>query len=174
MTLFDPSPPNDVTFSVGYTTPASAARSSLYCSDVAKMINCPVLHVNGDCPEGNYLSHAESFAHTGDMIAGLTSFPDVSRAIEIAFKYRNHFRKDIVIDLMVYRRWHVSSINGAHANLNIDAQGSQRIGRTCVHTANYVPEDPVTEKRASTLRRQTGGACDFSFEHVCARGVVFY
>ncbi|KAF8137705.1 thiamine diphosphate-binding protein [Boletus edulis] len=66
---------------VGYTTPASAARSSLYCSDVAKMVNCPVLHVNGDCPE------------------------DVSRAIEIAFKYRNHFRKDIVIDLMVYRRW---------------------------------------------------------------------
>ncbi|KAH0826763.1 thiamine diphosphate-binding protein [Lanmaoa asiatica] len=66
---------------IGYTTPASAARSSLYCSDVAKMVNCPVLHVNGDYPE------------------------DVSRAIEIAFKYRNYFRKDIVIDLMVYRRW---------------------------------------------------------------------
>ncbi|KAG8217006.1 thiamine diphosphate-binding protein [Butyriboletus roseoflavus] len=66
---------------IGYTTPASAARSSLYCSDVAKMVNCPVLHVNGDYPE------------------------DVSRAIEIAFKYRSHFRKDIVVDLMVYRRW---------------------------------------------------------------------
>ncbi|KAG9310005.1 thiamine diphosphate-binding protein [Chiua virens] len=72
---------------IGYTTPASAARSSLYCSDVAKMVNCPVLHVNGDYPE------------------------DVSRAIEIAFKYRSHFRKDIVIDLMVYRRWQVSSFN---------------------------------------------------------------
>ncbi|KIJ59952.1 hypothetical protein HYDPIDRAFT_117851 [Hydnomerulius pinastri MD-312] len=66
---------------IGYTTPASSARSSLYCSDVAKMINCPVLHVNGDYPE------------------------DVVRAVEIAFKYRNHFRKDIVIDLIVYRRW---------------------------------------------------------------------
>ncbi|KAF8546555.1 hypothetical protein OG21DRAFT_1104052 [Imleria badia] len=51
------------------------------------MINCPVLHVNGDCPE------------------------DVSRAIEIAFKYRNYFRKDIVIDLVVYRRWGHSELD---------------------------------------------------------------
>ncbi|KAL4072369.1 thiamine diphosphate-binding protein [Scleroderma yunnanense] len=70
-----------IVVNIGYTTPASSARSSLYCSDVAKMINCPVLHVNGDHPE------------------------DVIRAIEVAFKYRNHFRKDIVIDLLVYRRW---------------------------------------------------------------------
>ncbi|KAH7887154.1 dehydrogenase E1 and transketolase domain-containing protein 1 [Phlebopus sp. FC_14] len=67
--------------SIGYTTPASSARSSMYCSDIAKMINCPVLHVNGDHPE------------------------DVVRAVEIAFKYRNYFRKDIVVDLIVYRRW---------------------------------------------------------------------
>ncbi|KAF8554951.1 thiamine diphosphate-binding protein [Imleria badia] len=62
---------------IEYTTPASAARSSLYCPGVAKMINRPVLHVNGD----------------------------FLKAIKIAFKYRNYFRKDIVIDLMVYRRW---------------------------------------------------------------------
>ncbi|KAF8575257.1 dehydrogenase E1 and transketolase domain-containing protein 1 [Ramaria rubella] len=72
-----------VNHSIGYTTPASSARSSLYCSDVAKMINAPVLHVNGDHPE------------------------DVVRAMEVAFKYRNSFRKDIVVDLMVYRRWQV-------------------------------------------------------------------
>ncbi|RPD70915.1 dehydrogenase E1 and transketolase domain-containing protein 1 [Lentinus tigrinus ALCF2SS1-7] len=66
---------------IGYTTPASSARSSLYCSDVAKMINAPVLHVNGDYPE------------------------DVQRAVEVAFKYRNYFRKDIIVDLIVYRRW---------------------------------------------------------------------
>ncbi|KAH8085477.1 dehydrogenase E1 and transketolase domain-containing protein 1 [Cristinia sonorae] len=66
---------------IGYTTPGSSARSSLYCSDIGKMINAPVLHVNGDHPE------------------------DVARAVEIAVKYRNHFRKDIIIDLIVYRRW---------------------------------------------------------------------
>ena len=55
--------------SIGYTTPASGARSSQYCSDVGKMINAPVLHVNGDYPE------------------------DVARAMEIAFRYRDYFRK---------------------------------------------------------------------------------
>ncbi|OBZ67945.1 putative 2-oxoglutarate dehydrogenase E1 component DHKTD1, mitochondrial [Grifola frondosa] len=70
-----------IVVNIGYTTPASSARSSLYCSDIAKMINAPVLHVNGDYPE------------------------DVARAVEIAFKYRNYFRKDIIIDLIVYRRW---------------------------------------------------------------------
>lgn len=56
-------------YSIGYTTPASNARSSLYCSDVGKMINAPVLHVNGDYPE------------------------DVVRAMDIAFRYREYFRK---------------------------------------------------------------------------------
>ncbi|EKM51353.1 uncharacterized protein PHACADRAFT_152038 [Phanerochaete carnosa HHB-10118-sp] len=70
-----------IVVNIGYTTPASGARSSLYCSDIGKMINAPVLHVNGDYPE------------------------DVTRAIEVAFKYRNLFRKDIIIDLIVYRRW---------------------------------------------------------------------
>ncbi|KAG8808783.1 hypothetical protein FRC17_003774 [Serendipita sp. 399] len=37
---------------VGYTTPGTIARSSLYCSDIGKMINAPVLHCNGDFPEG--------------------------------------------------------------------------------------------------------------------------
>ncbi|KZS96382.1 dehydrogenase E1 and transketolase domain-containing protein 1 [Sistotremastrum niveocremeum HHB9708] len=70
-----------IVVNIGYTTPASSARSSLYCSDIGKMIHAPVLHVNGDHPE------------------------DVQRAIRVAFKYRNHFRKDVIIDLLVYRRW---------------------------------------------------------------------
>ncbi|KAF8158979.1 dehydrogenase E1 and transketolase domain-containing protein 1 [Mycena galopus ATCC 62051] len=67
---------------VGYTTPATGARSSLYCSDVGKAVGTPALHVNGDHPE------------------------DVVRAMEIAFQYRNYFRKDIIVDLLVYRRCH--------------------------------------------------------------------
>ncbi|CAG8435886.1 6888_t:CDS:10 [Diversispora eburnea] len=66
---------------LGYTTPAQNARSSWYCSDIGKMINASVIHVNGDFPE------------------------EVTRAIEVAFEYRNKFRKDIIIDLITYRRW---------------------------------------------------------------------
>ncbi|KAL0089060.1 hypothetical protein F4703DRAFT_1839178 [Phycomyces blakesleeanus] len=66
---------------LGYTTPAQNARSSAYCSDIGKMINVPVVHVNGDHPE------------------------DVARAMDVVFEYRNKFRKDIILDLMCYRRW---------------------------------------------------------------------
>ncbi|KAI0029023.1 dehydrogenase E1 and transketolase domain-containing protein 1 [Vararia minispora EC-137] len=70
-----------IVVNIGYTTPASGARSSLYSSDIGKVINAPVLHVNGDYPE------------------------DVARAVETAFMYRHHFRKDVIVDLLVYRRW---------------------------------------------------------------------
>ncbi|ORX63115.1 oxoglutarate dehydrogenase, E1 component [Hesseltinella vesiculosa] len=66
---------------LGYTTQARNSRSTDYCSDIGKMINIPIVHVNGDHPE------------------------DVSRAMELVFEYRNKFRKDIILDLMCYRRW---------------------------------------------------------------------
>ncbi|KAI8811662.1 thiamine diphosphate-binding protein [Cladochytrium replicatum] len=66
---------------IGYTTPAMNSRSSLYSSDVGKMIGCPVIHVNADYPE------------------------DVAYAATIASEYRNKFRKDVIVDLIAYRRW---------------------------------------------------------------------
>ncbi|ORZ31198.1 Transketolase, pyrimidine binding domain-domain-containing protein [Catenaria anguillulae PL171] len=66
---------------VGYTTPAVNARSSRYASDVGKMINAPVIHVNGDHPE------------------------DVARATALAVEYRNKFHKDVILDLIVFRKW---------------------------------------------------------------------
>ncbi|OZJ02164.1 hypothetical protein BZG36_04628 [Bifiguratus adelaidae] len=65
---------------IGYTTPAQNARSSAYASDIGKMVNAPVLHVNGDYPE------------------------DVVRAMSLAYSYRAQFKKDIVLDLITYRR----------------------------------------------------------------------
>uniref|UniRef100_A0A671UW05 2-oxoadipate dehydrogenase complex component E1 n=1 Tax=Sparus aurata TaxID=8175 RepID=A0A671UW05_SPAAU len=66
---------------VGYTTPSERARSSLYCSDVGKMVNCAVIHVNGD--------HAE----------------EVLRATRLAVEYQRIFRKDVILDLICYRQW---------------------------------------------------------------------
>ena len=85
--------------SIGYTTPASSARSSLYCSDIGKMINAPVLHVNGDYPEGR----VSVFSLSPCSLRSI----DVERAVDIAFQYRHYFRKDVIIDLLVYRRWYV-------------------------------------------------------------------
>jgi len=66
---------------IGFTTPAVNASSGIYTSDVGKMINAPVIHVNGDHPES------------------------VALASKIAIAYRQKFRKDIIIDLITYRRW---------------------------------------------------------------------
>ncbi|XP_033198783.2 2-oxoadipate dehydrogenase complex component E1 [Bombus vancouverensis nearcticus] len=66
---------------LGFTTPASRGRSSRYCTDLAKMISAPVIHVNGDDPEM------------------------VIRAARIAFKYQRKFRKDVFLDLNCFRRW---------------------------------------------------------------------
>nr|WP_238348521.1 multifunctional oxoglutarate decarboxylase/oxoglutarate dehydrogenase thiamine pyrophosphate-binding subunit/dihydrolipoyllysine-residue succinyltransferase subunit [Ornithinimicrobium pratense] len=65
---------------VGFTTAPHHSRSSVYCSDVARAVQSPVFHVNGDDPEA------------------------VVRVAELAYEYRQEFGKDAVIDLICYRR----------------------------------------------------------------------
>lgn len=66
---------------VGFTTDPSSGRTSIYCTDVARSIGAPVLHVNGD-----------------DVDA-------VVRVANLAADYRHRFKADIVVDLVCYRRY---------------------------------------------------------------------
>jgi 2-oxoglutarate dehydrogenase E1 component len=65
---------------VGFTTAPAAARTSYYATDVAKMVQSPIFHVNGDDPEA------------------------CARAMRLAFEFREAFSKDVVVDLVCYRR----------------------------------------------------------------------
>ncbi|MEV7087092.1 multifunctional oxoglutarate decarboxylase/oxoglutarate dehydrogenase thiamine pyrophosphate-binding subunit/dihydrolipoyllysine-residue succinyltransferase subunit [Streptomyces sp. NPDC093085] len=65
---------------VGFTAAPESSRSSMYATDVARMIEAPIIHVNGDDPEA------------------------VVRVGRLAFEFRQTFNKDVVIDLICYRR----------------------------------------------------------------------
>jgi 2-oxoglutarate decarboxylase len=65
---------------IGFTTPPAEARSSPYSTDVARTVQAPIFHVNGDDPEA------------------------ATRVTRLAFDYRQRFKKDVVIDMFCYRR----------------------------------------------------------------------
>lgn len=66
---------------IGFTTLPADARSTKYCTDVAKMIDAPIIHVNGDRPQ------------------------EVAHAAKLAIEFRQKFGRDIVIDIVCYRRY---------------------------------------------------------------------
>ena len=66
---------------LGFTTGSDYARSSEYASDVARTVQAPIFHVNGDDPEA------------------------CVRVARLAFAFRQQFHKDVVIDMWCYRRW---------------------------------------------------------------------
>jgi 2-oxoglutarate dehydrogenase E1 component len=66
---------------VGFTTPPGFARSTVYATDIAKAVQAPIFHVNGDDPEA------------------------AVRVIRLAFDFRMAFKKDVVVDMVCYRRY---------------------------------------------------------------------
>ncbi len=66
---------------IGFTTPPEEARSCGYATDVAKMLQIPIFHVNGEDPEA------------------------VAQVVDLALDFRATFRRDVVIDMYCFRRW---------------------------------------------------------------------
>jgi len=65
---------------IGFTTPPKQSRSTRYCTDIAKMLQIPIFHVNGESPEA------------------------VAAVIRLAMDFRMQFKRDVVVDMYCYRR----------------------------------------------------------------------
>jgi len=66
---------------IGFTTDPTDSRSTRYCTDLVKMLQVPIFHVNGDDPEACY------------------------RAVQLCMEWKERYRTDVFLDLICYRRW---------------------------------------------------------------------
>jgi multifunctional 2-oxoglutarate metabolism enzyme len=115
---------------VGFTTAPQYARSSVYATDVARMIQAPIFHVNGDDPEA------------------------VVRTARLAFAYRQAFKKDVVVDMICYRkRGHNETDNPSFTQpLMYDLVEAKRSTRK-VYTESLIARGDITMEEAEAALR---------------------
>ncbi|MDF1761593.1 MAG: 2-oxoglutarate dehydrogenase E1 component [Coxiellaceae bacterium] len=108
---------------IGYTTSnLEDARSSRYCTDMAKIIESPVIHVNADDPEA------------------------AINVMDLAFSYRQKFGKDVVIDLVGYRRYGHQEVDEPRATQPVMYQIIRAHKSTCaLYAEKLVQQGVVTE-----------------------------
>jgi len=131
---------------IGFTTDPRMSRSSPYCTDVAKVVQCPIFHVNADDPEA------------------------VMHVCKVASEYRAEFGKDVVIDLVCYRK------NGHNEGDNPDFTQPlmyQRIRKQTPVMKKYadklIADGIVTEAEYEEERSKYDKVLDESFENAKKR-----
>ncbi|MCW2680845.1 MAG: kgd [Frankiales bacterium] len=115
---------------VGFTTGPHSARSSVYATDVAKTVQAPIFHVNGDDPEA------------------------CVRVAKLAFDYRQAFHKDVVIDMVCYRRRGHSEVDEPSFTqpLMYDTIDAKRSVRK-IYTENLIGRGDITVEEAEEALR---------------------
>jgi len=114
---------------IGFTTIPEDARSSRYCTDVAKVAGAPVLHVNGEDPEA------------------------VVAAAQMAIEYRQRFRKDVFVDMWCYRRYGHNEQDEASFTQPIMAGLIKRKPSTMkVYAEKLLAEGVLTDSDMKTIR----------------------
>ena len=113
---------------IGFTTPPAKGRTSQYSTDVAKSIQVPIFHVNADDPEAAY------------------------RVMEIALDYRQEFHKDVVIDLIGFRRHgHNEGDEPTYTQPVMYRAIESHPGVRGLYSARLVREGVLTEEEAREL-----------------------
>ena len=107
---------------IGFTTSPEAGRSTIYSTDVARMTQLPIFHVNGDDPEAAY------------------------RVLQIALDYRQEYNKDVVLDLVGFRRLgHNETDEPSYTQPLMYARVKAHPGVRTVYAKRLIKEGVVTE-----------------------------
>ena len=116
---------------IGFTTSPEDARSSYYCTDVAKMIDAPVFHVNGDCPV------------------------EVAWVTKLAMDFRQTFKSDVIIDIVCYRRHgHNETDEPAFTQPNMARAIAEHPTPAAVFRQQLVSQGLITEDAANALQKE--------------------
>lgn len=117
---------------IGFTTSSQDARSTIYASDVAKMIQVPIIHVNGNDPEA------------------------VVSATMFAIDYRNKFRSDVIIDMLCYRKYgHNEGDEPTYTQPLLYKKIKSMKPLSKVYLDDLIPESVITNEEATHIIRDT-------------------
>ncbi len=115
---------------IGFTTGPDDARSSPYCSDIVKMIEAPVIHVNGEDPEA------------------------VVFAAELALEYRQEFKREIVIDMWCYRKYgHNEGDDPSFTQPIMAALIKKKPSTLKIYAEKLLSEGVITEAQVEAIRK---------------------
>ena len=122
---------------IGFTTSPADARSSDYCTDVAKMIEAPVIHVNGDSPM------------------------DVAFAAQLALEFRQKFGRDVVIDIVCYRRHgHNETDEPSFTQPNMARAISEQPSTATLYRKGLIESGVMTGAEADVLQKELDDALE--------------
>ncbi len=116
---------------IGFTTAPEASRSSIYSTDVAKMTQLPIFHINGDDPEAAF------------------------RVLRLALDFRQEFNKDVVLDVIGFRRLgHNEGDEPSYTQPLMYARVKAHPGVRAIYAQRLVSEGVVTEEEVEQLTRE--------------------
>ncbi len=132
---------------IGFTTPPAEARSTPYSTDVARMVQAPIFHVNGDDPEA------------------------CIRVAEIAFDFRQQFHKDVVIDMFCYRRHgHNEADDPSYTQPILYRKIHDHPPVAALYAERLVREGLITEAEVHEKRTRIAARLQEAFEAAQQRG----
>ncbi|MFN2492063.1 MAG: multifunctional oxoglutarate decarboxylase/oxoglutarate dehydrogenase thiamine pyrophosphate-binding subunit/dihydrolipoyllysine-residue succinyltransferase subunit [Pyrinomonadaceae bacterium] len=113
---------------IGFTTSPEAGRSTIYSTDVARMTQLPIFHINGDDPEAAY------------------------RVVQIALDYRQEFNKDVILDLVGFRKLgHNETDEPSYTQPLMYARVKAHPGVRTIYSKRLIKEGVITEAEVNEL-----------------------